>query len=214
MIEFGAGGTLVHSESNDPDPAPTTPAPAATPAAGETGVTPAEGETNATTAAAADGAEGNSGGPSTATGNSLLSGLPPTPAPAPVPQVNPRRKRKPKGWSCPVCRQPYTSMLRITTAPPPSKHTDDADAENDNEKDITEEDHHDTDADGAGPPPSANPLLPNAPPGSPLTANANGAGEDVGSGNGTTGSSRFRPGFLRAFSRGGQGAGQDAASAV
>ncbi|TIC15299.1 hypothetical protein E3Q14_00399 [Wallemia mellicola] len=24
-----------------------------------------------------------------------------------------RRKRKPKGWYCPVCRQPYTAMLRV-----------------------------------------------------------------------------------------------------
>ncbi|KAG6820291.1 hypothetical protein H0H93_002729 [Arthromyces matolae] len=30
----------------------------------------------------------------------------------------PRRKRKAKGWFCPVCRQPYTSLLRITTQPP------------------------------------------------------------------------------------------------
>jgi hypothetical protein len=29
-----------------------------------------------------------------------------------------RRKRKAKGWFCPVCRQPYTSLLRITTTPP------------------------------------------------------------------------------------------------
>ncbi|KAF9021019.1 hypothetical protein BDZ89DRAFT_957832 [Hymenopellis radicata] len=36
-----------------------------------------------------------------------------TPAPAPT-----RRKRKAKGWFCPVCRQPYTSLLRITTTPP------------------------------------------------------------------------------------------------
>ncbi|KAL0569776.1 hypothetical protein V5O48_012187 [Marasmius crinis-equi] len=33
--------------------------------------------------------------------------------------ANPRRKRKAKGWFCPVCRQPYTSLLRITTNPPP-----------------------------------------------------------------------------------------------
>ncbi|TFK26099.1 hypothetical protein FA15DRAFT_755285 [Coprinopsis marcescibilis] len=32
--------------------------------------------------------------------------------------MNQRRKRKAKGWFCPVCRQPYTSLLRITTAPP------------------------------------------------------------------------------------------------
>ncbi|KAF7763617.1 hypothetical protein Agabi119p4_8154 [Agaricus bisporus var. burnettii] len=30
-----------------------------------------------------------------------------------------RRKRKAKGWFCPVCRQPYTSLLRISTAAPP-----------------------------------------------------------------------------------------------
>ncbi|KAH8804217.1 hypothetical protein DL96DRAFT_1562826 [Flagelloscypha sp. PMI_526] len=38
------------------------------------------------------------------------------PAAAPAPT---RRKRKAKGWFCPVCRQPYTSPLRITTQPPP-----------------------------------------------------------------------------------------------
>ncbi|KAJ7590530.1 hypothetical protein C8J56DRAFT_536251 [Mycena floridula] len=44
----------------------------------------------------------------------------PTPeAPAPAPAA-PRRKRKAKGWFCPVCRQPYTSLLRITTTPPPA----------------------------------------------------------------------------------------------
>ncbi|KIY64545.1 hypothetical protein CYLTODRAFT_425102 [Cylindrobasidium torrendii FP15055 ss-10] len=37
----------------------------------------------------------------------------PTPAPAPT-----RRKRKAKGWFCPVCRQPYTSLLRISSSPP------------------------------------------------------------------------------------------------
>ncbi|BEJ17230.1 hypothetical protein CspHIS471_0606310 [Cutaneotrichosporon sp. HIS471] len=40
-----------------------------------------------------------------------------TPAPAPAPA--PRRKKKAKGWYCPVCRQPYTSLLRL--ALPPSK---------------------------------------------------------------------------------------------
>jgi hypothetical protein len=34
--------------------------------------------------------------------------------------MNTRRKRKAKGWFCPVCRQPYTSLLRLTTAPPPA----------------------------------------------------------------------------------------------
>ncbi|THG94803.1 hypothetical protein EW145_g8074, partial [Phellinidium pouzarii] len=48
----------------------------------------------------------------------------PTPAPAPVPPPMTRRKRKAKGWFCPVCRQPYASLLRITTAPPPSAKGD------------------------------------------------------------------------------------------
>jgi len=34
-----------------------------------------------------------------------------------------RRKRKAKGWFCPVCRQPYTSLLRITTTPPSAHET-------------------------------------------------------------------------------------------
>ncbi|GJE85225.1 hypothetical protein PsYK624_013030 [Phanerochaete sordida] len=42
----------------------------------------------------------------------------PTPIPTVVPTTNTRRKRKAKGWFCPVCRQPYTSCLRITTTPP------------------------------------------------------------------------------------------------
>jgi hypothetical protein len=42
-----------------------------------------------------------------------------TPAPAPAPA--PRRKKKAKGWYCPVCRQPYTSLLRL--ALPPSKES-------------------------------------------------------------------------------------------
>jgi len=33
--------------------------------------------------------------------------------------LSPRRKRKAKGWFCPVCRRPYTSMLRLTTTAPP-----------------------------------------------------------------------------------------------
>ncbi|KAL0959984.1 hypothetical protein HGRIS_011642 [Hohenbuehelia grisea] len=49
-----------------------------------------------------------------------------TPAPAPAPTTT-RRKRKAKGWFCPVCRQPYTSLLRITTTPPPVPATPPAD---------------------------------------------------------------------------------------
>ncbi|KAA1472091.1 hypothetical protein DENSPDRAFT_859296 [Dentipellis sp. KUC8613] len=85
MVEFGAGGTITHSE---PDPAP--------------------GEGAAHTDSPAPEGEAT----------------PPQPTPvapiapiAPVPP-HPRRKRRPKGWFCPVCRQPYTSLLRITTSPP------------------------------------------------------------------------------------------------
>jgi hypothetical protein len=45
---------------------------------------------------------------------------------APASPVNPRRKRKAKGWFCPVCRQPYTSMLRLTTSIPPTKEAEGA----------------------------------------------------------------------------------------
>ncbi|KAF8439129.1 hypothetical protein L210DRAFT_3646627 [Boletus edulis BED1] len=38
---------------------------------------------------------------------------------------NPRRKRKAKGWFCPVCRQPYTSLLRVSTTPPTKDISDD-----------------------------------------------------------------------------------------
>ncbi|KAL4067084.1 hypothetical protein V8B97DRAFT_1979546 [Scleroderma yunnanense] len=47
-----------------------------------------------------------------------------TTAPSVVPP-NPRRKRRPKGWNCPVCRQPYTSLLRISTTPPTKDISDD-----------------------------------------------------------------------------------------
>nr|VWP00911.1 Cellulose-growth-specific protein [Ganoderma boninense] len=102
MIEFGAGGTIVHSES---ETAPAADAPATDGAA-------PEGNTEGAAATGA-GADGAPASPAPA----------PAPAPTPVPaipviQANPRRKRKAKGWFCPVCRQPYTSLLRITTTPP------------------------------------------------------------------------------------------------
>ncbi|KAH9847448.1 hypothetical protein C2E23DRAFT_848506 [Lenzites betulinus] len=98
MIEFGAGGNIVQNESETTAPGADAP--------------PAEA---APTEANAEGA----------------AGTPPTedaPAPAtPTPAVpaNPRRKRKAKGWFCPVCRQPYTSLLRITTTPPEKDEKDD-----------------------------------------------------------------------------------------
>lgn len=85
MVEFGAGGSLVHAEAETS----TTPATGATTTNGEQNTTPAGGsETNTS----------------------------PVPVTAPTPA--PRRKRKAKGWFCPVCRQPYTSLLRITATPP------------------------------------------------------------------------------------------------
>jgi hypothetical protein len=49
-------------------------------------------------------------GSATATGSSV-----PTPAPSGGTTTGgrERRKRKAKGWYCPVCRQPYTSLLRL-----------------------------------------------------------------------------------------------------
>ncbi|KAI0739062.1 hypothetical protein C8Q80DRAFT_1203747 [Daedaleopsis nitida] len=68
-----------------------------------------DGEVNAPGADAAapdgPGADGTEG----ATG---AEGAPPVPAPVPTVMANPRRKRKAKGWFCPVCRQ-RESPLRI-----------------------------------------------------------------------------------------------------
>ncbi|KAF8888628.1 hypothetical protein BD779DRAFT_454167 [Infundibulicybe gibba] len=75
----------------------------------------------ATPNAAGESGEGEGETPSTET--------PPTPAaPAAVTTTGPRRKRKAKGWFCPVCRQPYTSLLRITTSPPPPPEAVDKEA--------------------------------------------------------------------------------------
>ena len=73
MIEFGAGGTIVHNDSETTAPGADAPA--------------AEGAA----------AEGNAEG--------ATEGAPPVPAAVPVVPANPRRKRKAKGWFCPVCRQ-------------------------------------------------------------------------------------------------------------
>lgn len=83
MIEFGAGGTLVHSES---EPAPPV-VPAEAPATGD-GTSPAGDGANAT-----DGANANA----------EVTVVPPI-LPMPAPPTT-RRKRKAKGWFCPVCRQ-------------------------------------------------------------------------------------------------------------
>ncbi|OCB84863.1 hypothetical protein A7U60_g8084 [Sanghuangporus baumii] len=73
-------------------------------------------------AAAASDAEApsNAGGENVGGANTEGGAQPTAPAPQTTTPAT-RRKRKAKGWFCPVCRQPYTSLLRITTAPPPSK---------------------------------------------------------------------------------------------
>ncbi|KIK95570.1 hypothetical protein PAXRUDRAFT_374558 [Paxillus rubicundulus Ve08.2h10] len=89
MVEFGAGGNIVHSEDSNV-------------------------ATNAGMAGAGDGgANANTSGSAEAASVPIV--VPP----------NPRRKRKAKGWFCPVCRQPYTSLLRISTTPPTKDISDD-----------------------------------------------------------------------------------------
>ncbi|KAG6828827.1 hypothetical protein H0H92_006652 [Tricholoma furcatifolium] len=91
MVEFGAGGNITQPTEGD-----------------SADVAPAAGP--------APSAEGGEAGPGPNTSAA------PAPAAGPVPagtNPNQRRKRKAKGWFCPVCRQPYASLLRITTQPPP-----------------------------------------------------------------------------------------------
>ncbi|KAJ7512716.1 hypothetical protein B0H11DRAFT_2167887 [Mycena galericulata] len=123
MVEFGAGGAIVAEAAAveaevvvepvvEPVPVPEVPA-----VQGE-GAVEGEGEGEAP-------AEGEVAAGATTTEPAAAPAAPtPTPAPAPVTATTPatttRRKRKAKGWFCPVCRQPYTSLLRITTAPPPA----------------------------------------------------------------------------------------------
>ncbi|TFK73454.1 hypothetical protein BDN72DRAFT_834572 [Pluteus cervinus] len=96
MVEFGAGGAITQVEE---PVAPPPPVPA-----------PAEANGDAT----GDNTEGPNG-----------DAPAPTPAPAPPPVTTTRRKRRAKGWFCPVCRQPYTSLLRITANPPPAPADED-----------------------------------------------------------------------------------------
>lgn len=134
MVEFGAGGAIMHAEEPTtnlgrlPTETPETPAiddsgPLAVPAEdspasgalSENGVGNADSSAVEPSQVAAQPAGNEDQVASTAS-------APPAPTAqvlpsAPAPQ-NPRRKRRAKGWSCPVCRQPYTSLLRITTSPP------------------------------------------------------------------------------------------------
>lgn len=67
-----------------------------------------------------DGTTDDTGGAGATGANGATSAAAPA-APTPAPQVaggtttqgRERRKKKAKGWYCPVCRQPYTSLLRL-----------------------------------------------------------------------------------------------------
>lgn len=96
MVEYGAGGQLVHPAEE-------------TEAAGGVADPVVPGETPAESSDAAGGANGGDT-------EAVATNQPPVVAAAASIPRPPRRKRRPKGWHCPVCRQPYTSMLRISTA--------------------------------------------------------------------------------------------------
>jgi hypothetical protein len=107
MVEYGAGGNIVQESEPTPPPAPA-----------------AEAGEDASTAAAATTATGATA-IAAAAPLPMTEGMSPTdpgpfgPTPIPFsPPSNSRRRRRAKGWSCPVCRQPYTSLLRITTSVP------------------------------------------------------------------------------------------------
>ncbi|KAF9447753.1 hypothetical protein P691DRAFT_775912 [Macrolepiota fuliginosa MF-IS2] len=70
------------------------------------------------------------GGAATAAAGTSLAAIPPV--------ATTRRKRKAKGWFCPVCRQPYTSLLRITTAapPPPGKEAETTERDEDQSRRV------------------------------------------------------------------------------
>ncbi|KAI0252514.1 hypothetical protein BJV78DRAFT_341331 [Lactifluus subvellereus] len=147
MVEFGAGGAIMHAEeptaTTEPQPTEVTETPAVddpVPPAATTstagGDAPAPdavpgGQANNTDPPAAETSQPAAAQPE---GDADMATPPvpepPAPSATPAPSApndppntpqapqNPRRKRRAKGWSCPVCRQPYTSLLRITTTPP------------------------------------------------------------------------------------------------
>ncbi|KAH8804215.1 hypothetical protein DL96DRAFT_1822616 [Flagelloscypha sp. PMI_526] len=111
VVEFGAGGSITQ-------PADDTPA-----AVGD--VTPA----------AAGGANLSDDPTADADATNATPAAPAAVVPAAVPAPT-RRKRKAKGWFCPVCRQPYTSLLRITTQPPPPPEVKKLEEENDDKLEV------------------------------------------------------------------------------
>lgn len=100
MIEYGAGGQITHSEA--PEVAPSPP-PVLSPPIGESGAGP-EGaaEEDITTVRNADGPDENGPAPR---GSEADAPQPAPIVPAPTFPNPTRRKRRAKGWACPVCRQ-------------------------------------------------------------------------------------------------------------
>jgi hypothetical protein len=116
MVEFGAGGTIAQASE------------------AETSMAGAAAAAASTSRAGAAGGGGQEGPPPGADAVPIAG----TAAPP-----NQRRKRRPKGWFCPICRQrmrpvlffpvghvsfelsftAYTSLLRLTTAPPEMPHS-------------------------------------------------------------------------------------------
>ncbi|THH29743.1 hypothetical protein EUX98_g4426 [Antrodiella citrinella] len=107
MIEYGAGGQITHSEAPEVAPPRVPPSPVG----GQEGAA----EEDITTGRNADGLDENGPAPR---GSEADAPQPAPIAPAPTFPNPTRRKRRAKGWACPVCRQPYTSLLRITTTAP------------------------------------------------------------------------------------------------
>ncbi|KAL5641507.1 hypothetical protein ACGC1H_001853 [Rhizoctonia solani] len=66
-------------------------------------------------------ASANTDPPSTGVPNANTNATPEPLTPFQAAAATGRRKRKAKGWFCPVCRQPYTSLLRISMQPLNSK---------------------------------------------------------------------------------------------
>ncbi|KAI0000170.1 hypothetical protein BJV74DRAFT_882830 [Russula compacta] len=143
MVEFGAGGAITHTEepamTTETQPPEAAEAPTVDDSVPPTAATRPTGEDASASAAVPESQSAGANINMSASQNALQSAgagdletssapvpslagptnvVPPTPTNHPTAPQNPRRKRRAKGWSCPVCRQPYTSLLRITTTPP------------------------------------------------------------------------------------------------
>lgn len=127
MIEFGAGGAIMHTE--EPLPAETAETPAVADAVPPAAATESAGEDQPVSTTVPEIVVANAESPiaeqpetaAQPAGNeepvatsvqapsqaAPAPSVPPTPIdpPSTVPPQNPRRKRRAKGWSCPVCRQ-------------------------------------------------------------------------------------------------------------